>query len=292
MGTTIHKIYVLSLLGICALSTIVIGLYGSNYYSTSLEERPFHPLYDTLKPTGLAGHGYGIIGTVMISFGVVMYSSRKRVRSLGSLGKLKHFLEFHIFLCLLGPILVVYHTTFKIGGLVAVSLWSMTAVVLSGVVGRYFYVQVPKGIQGHELSVADLQKENTRLAEYLSKQFGLSSDFIGRIDALALPPLRGARMTLMEVINFFIVNDLTRRSKLRKMFARLERQGLHAGALHQLRTIASRKIVLTRRIAFLEQFKQIFHYWHVVHLPFSIVMFLILFVHVGVAVAFGYSWIW
>jgi len=61
--------------------------------------------------------------------------------------------------------------------------------------------------------------------------------------------------------------------------------------LSDVRTLATRRIILTRRIAFLQQFRQVFYYWHVVHLPFSIVMFLILFVHVGVAIAFGYTWI-
>jgi hypothetical protein len=37
--------------------------------------------------------------------------------------------------------------------------------------------------------------------------------------------------------------------------------------------------------------KQIFHYWHVVHLPFSVIMFVILLIHVAVTVAFGYTWI-
>jgi len=87
------------------------------------------------------------------------------------------------------------------------------------------------------------------------------------------------------------VNDLTRRSRLRALFEKLERRGLHGQVLVRIRAMASRRIVLTRRIAFLQQFKRIFHYWHVVHLPFSIVMFVILSIHVGVAIAFGYTWI-
>jgi len=287
-----HKAYIFFLVVIALLSALIIGIRGAEYYSTPLGERPFHPQYESLKPSGLQGQGFGIIGTMMISCGVALYSSRKRVRLMANFGKIKHFLEFHIFLCLLGPILVVYHTTFKIGGLVAVSFWSMTAVVLSGFIGRYFYVQIPKGIQGNELSRAELHVENGKLADDLATKFGLSKDFITWIDAIAVPKEWAPRMSLVEVINFFVINDLTRRSKLNQLFVRLERHGLHPSLLARLRTIALRRITLTRRIAFLEQFRQIFHYWHVIHLPFSIVMFLVLFVHIGVAVAFGYTWIW
>ena len=292
MKQTVHTAYVLLLVGVAVLGSALPLLHGWSYYATPLEERPFHPLYESLKPTGLVGHGYGVVGSLMILVGVALYSSRKRLRVFAGIGKVKYFLEFHIFLCLLGPILVVYHTTFKIGGLVAVSFWSMAAVVLSGLIGRYFYVQIPKGIQGNELSVAEMTAENKKLAEVLTTRFGLDADILRRIDAIASPPKDPARMSMMETINFFLVNDLTRRARLRTVFARLERQGHHHHALRALRATATRRIVLTRRIALLQQFRRIFHYWHVVHLPFSIIMVAILLIHVAVAIAFGYTWIW
>jgi len=292
MRKSTHTIFIAFLILIGGLITVVPLIYGFSYYTTPLEERPFHPQYDTLKPTGTLGHGYGIIGSFMIISGVIIYSSRKRLRALAHLGKIKHFLEFHIFLCLVGPILILYHTTFKFGGLVSVSFWSMTAVVLSGLVGRYFYIQIPKSIHGNELSAAELEKEKERLGDTFRATFGLQPEVINAIDAIALPDRNVAEMSLLEVIKFFVFNDLTRKARLRHLFARLQRAGLHRQAVRQLRVLANHRIVLMRRVAFLRKFKQIFHYWHVIHLPFSIVMFLILFVHVAVALAFGYTWIW
>ena len=287
-----HKAFLFFLFLLAILSAVIIGVRGASYYAASEQDRPFHPQYDSLKPSGFEGHGYGIVGTAMITLGVVMYSSRKRLRALAGLGRISYFLEFHIFLCLLGPVLVVYHTTFKIGGLVAVSFWSMMAVVLSGVVGRYFYVQIPKGIHGNELSMSDLHAENAKLGRVLLEQFGLTDNIVARIDAVAMPPRDVTRMSLMEVVTFFVLNDVTRRAKLHHLLRDLRRRGLKADTLERLRHLAIRRMVLTRRIAFLQQFKQVFHYWHVIHLPFSIIMFVILFVHVGVAIAFGYTWIW
>jgi hypothetical protein len=56
--------------------------------------------------------------------------------------------------------------------------------------------------------------------------------------------------------------------------------------------LANERLVISRRMALLEKLRGIFHLWHVVHLPFSIIMLVILFIHVGVALAFGYRWIW
>jgi hypothetical protein len=36
---------------------------------------------------------------------------------------------------------------------------------------------------------------------------------------------------------------------------------------------------------------QLFHYWHVIHKPFAIIMYIIMFVHILVAVYVGYTWI-
>ena len=291
MSKGIHLAYVALLIIVGILSGFVLGARGVEYYLTPDKERPFHSDYELLKPTGTYGHGYGIIGSLMIILGVVLYSTRKRVRRFSGLGGIKHYLEFHIFLCLTGPLLVLYHTTFKFGGLVAVSFWSMTAVVLSGLIGRYFYVQIPKGIQGNELSAAEIVAEHQKLAEVLQNQYGISPDILQRLDAIAQPPKPVSAMTLAEVLQFFVLNDLTRRTKLLSAFEIPGKEQPSRALVKQLHRLANRRIILTRRIAFLEQFRQIFHYWHVIHLPFSIVMFVILLIHVGVAVAFGYTWI-
>jgi hypothetical protein len=73
------------------------------------------------------------------------------------LGKLENWLEFHIFLCALGPIMVLFHTAYKFGGIVAVSFWSMVAVFLSGIIGRFIYLQIPRSIEGRELSLNDVK---------------------------------------------------------------------------------------------------------------------------------------
>jgi len=95
----------------------------------------------------------------MILFGVVMYITAKKYGYLDRYIRLKYLLEFHIFLCTLGPILVLFHTTFKFGGIVSVAFWSMTAIVLSGVVGRYLYLQIPKSVSGRTKSLQEIETD-------------------------------------------------------------------------------------------------------------------------------------
>jgi hypothetical protein len=59
----------------------------------------------------------------------------------------------------------------------------------------------------------------------------------------------------------------------------------------ELETLAINEVRLAGQAALLGPFQRLFRYWHVFHLPLAIVMFLILAVHVTVAILFGYAWI-
>ena len=137
---------------------VFLAFLGGKYYSTPIEERFFHQQNEILKPSGIVGHGLGIAGSLFMLIGVFSYMIRKRIRIFQRFGILKHWLEFHIFLCSLGPILVLYHTSFKFGGLVAVSFWSMVAVVFSGIIGRFIYLQIPRTIEGREMTRNEILK--------------------------------------------------------------------------------------------------------------------------------------
>lgn len=289
MNSTAHRIFVALLTTLAVVSLCVILVRNADYYVLTQEERPFHPRYDQVKPSGMESHGYGIVGSALIIIGVASYSSRKRYRMFQHVGKIKYFLEFHIFLCLFGPVLVLYHTTFKFGGIVAVSFWCMAAVAMSGVVGRYLYVQIPKGIQGDELDVKELERTNNELKQQLQDRFGLDEIDMRKIDALAAPQQRSE--SLVAILLFFAADDITLRSRLKKIVQHLHGRSVDPAVVRSVVRVAGQRIRLLRRIMFLEKLKYYFHYWHVIHLPFSIIMFVILFIHIAVAVAFGYTWI-
>src|SRR3972149_1821191 len=111
-----HRFFGLFLLLHALTAAVVLTLNGWDYYFASAEDRVFMPEHRAMRPSGDLSHGLGIIGATMITVGVVMYSTRKRVNSLWNLGKLSVWLEIHITLCLHGPILVVLDTLFNSGG--------------------------------------------------------------------------------------------------------------------------------------------------------------------------------
>jgi len=158
MSANLHRIYIALLSVIVLITIILLAFQGFSYYRLPLEERFYHEGFQSLKPGGMLGHGYGILGTFLMITGILMYMARKRMRSLARLGRLSHWLEFHIFLCTLGPLLILFHTSFKFGGIVAVSFWSMVAVFLSGIIGRFIYIRIPRTIEGRELTLQEVRE--------------------------------------------------------------------------------------------------------------------------------------
>jgi hypothetical protein len=167
----LHRIYIGLMITVTLLTLGLLIYSGYTYYNTGMEERFYHPGHLTLKPSGLWGHAFGILGSFFMLSGVLLYIARKRMRSLSRLGKVKHWLEFHIFLCTLGPILVLFHTSFKFGGVVSISFWSMVAVFLSGIIGRFIYIRIPRTIEGRELSLSEVRAMKGEQGEVVTDQY-------------------------------------------------------------------------------------------------------------------------
>ena len=290
MNKSLHRVYVILFIIVGVGVTGLLWLNGYNFYTAPIEERFFQPQYEMLKPSGILGHAFGILGSIMMILGVAIYMIRKRVRRFFTVGYLKYWLEFHIFLCTVGPILVLYHTAFKFGGIVAVSFWSMVAVVASGVAGRFIYLQIPRTIQGNEISVKELNEMNDDLTHKLKSEFSINGNILSRLE-------RHSQTDKYKQVGFgtsfvmMIQDFLGTSSVLRQIKREIKHLGIKGERGNEIIKISRSKLVLSRKIGMLRTTQKLFRYWHIVHLPFAITMFVIMFIHIAVTIAFGYKWI-
>lgn len=130
------------------LFMVVLFVLGRMYW----DERYYVP------EEGL-GYGLGLVGGVMmlVAYG---YGAVKHIGWLRQSGILRHWLRIHIFFGIAGPLLIILHSTFRIGSLNgAIALLSMVLVFLSGVMGRYLYSKIHYGLGGQKAKMTDV-KEN------------------------------------------------------------------------------------------------------------------------------------
>ncbi len=287
MSPLVHRLYISSLVAVVVIVTIYLAVNGFQYYSTSLEERFYHDNHDWFKPSGAFGHGLGIIGTLLILIGVFGYIARKRYQFLARFGRLKYWLEFHIFLCTLGPIMILFHTAFKFGGIVSISFWSMVAVVASGVIGRFIYIQIPRTIEGRELSLGEIRALQLDLAGTLRSSFHMSDQQVDRL----LASIQSAVIDSGNILARYWQTHLDDRRRLRSARGILREAGLSRQAVQQVTGLINKDIKINHRIERLQTMVKLFKYWHVAHLPFALIMLIIMVVHVIVTLLFGYRWI-
>jgi hypothetical protein len=283
-----HRIYISTLISIIVFVTALLLVKGIPYYSTSLEERFYHPDHDLFKPSGLFGHGLGVIGSLLIVIGVFSYMARKRYRFLSRLGRLKYWLEFHIFLCVLGPVMILFHTAFKFGGIVSVSFWSMVVVVASGVIGRYIYLQIPRTMEGRELSLNEVRQIKDNVNVTIKNRYKLDEGSYSAIlsytqsNTLYLHGNIVFRMIRRYFVDFKRIKGLKRTLKKNK----LSKTGI-SGIIRLIK----KEISLNNKLQRLQTMQRLFKYWHIVHLPFALIMLVIMIIHVGITLAFGARWI-
>lgn len=282
-----ERMYHLALAGIWLTVAGGLLIQGWSYYTLPLAERPYLEAHALYTPAGEVGLPLGVIGTLMIVVGVAMYVARKRMKALRGLGKLRHWLSFHIFLCTLGPFLILLHSSFKVGGLVSISFWSMVIVVLSGIVGRYVYVRIPKTLHGQFHSLVQLEAEKAHLMTAIRAVSHLEEAAVDRLfPPLEKNPAHGFLRAFVRAMQYD-VQARRNRKWIDEQVAALPigadgRGELHDYVLRYTRTEQQRMLLVP--------FQRVFQYWHTFHIPLAVVMFLVMGVHIGVAIMFGYVW--
>ena len=98
----------------------------------------------------LFGHSIGIVGFVFMLMTETLYSFRKRSRSV-KWGKMSNWLQFHIFTGLVGPYMVLLHTSWKFNGIAGVTTLFTVIIVISGFIGRYIFTRIPRTLDGLEI---------------------------------------------------------------------------------------------------------------------------------------------
>jgi len=263
-------------------------LSGVDYYRMPLFDRAYSDLHELYKPSGFVGHGYGIVGSLLMIVGVGMYSVRKRWKRMHSMGRLRNWLTIHIFLCTLGPFLVVLHTAFRFGGIISVAFWSMVIVVASGVFGRYVYVWIPKTVEGEFISESLLKARRNRLVQELSVDLKLAPEVV---ETVLAGDRSGRPVRLRAAIVAAITSDFRRRRTPSRFEKRLRSFGVDRSKVEEIIPRLMNAHQLQDQMIILMPFQRLFGYWHVFHLPLAGVMFLIMFLHIAVAITFGYYWI-
>jgi xanthosine utilization system XapX-like protein len=113
--------------------------------------------------SGFFGHLLGVLGFILMLMTELLYSLRKRSRT-ARWGRMSDWLQFHIFTGLVGPYMVLLHSSWKFNGLAGAVTLMTLIIVLSGFIGRYIYTLIPRTLEGLEMNVPASPQQEAALA--------------------------------------------------------------------------------------------------------------------------------
>jgi hypothetical protein len=225
------------------------------------------------------GYWLGVAGAVAMLL-LFSYPMRKYLRFMHRWGKVKWWFWVHMALGIAGPLLILLHSTFRIGSLnAAVALYSMVIVALSGVVGRFIKLRVHRGLHGEMSSLRELQTRAGFVQSDARSRLHFAPQVEVRLREFELRELHaraGWSSSLRQVFVLpwqqvwtYAACALELRRVLRHIAARrdwahdeLVRRERHA------RRLTWRYLGAVVRVAQFSAYERVFALWHVAHVPF------------------------
>jgi thioredoxin reductase/ferredoxin len=276
-----------------AIGTLVVGgliAVGWRYYLLPRAVRYKAPDHAFLKPSGLWGHGVGILATKFMLLNFV-YPLRKRLPLFKGRGSIAPWLRFHVFVGIMSPMVILFHTAFQWGNQLATSTYfSVLVVVLTGLIGRYIYgwVRFDPGDAAEAKRLGDALGDLVAHLPEGWRQYAQTQD----------PPLRhllaviggGARRprSLLGLLLRTPGEALRIRRGLRharRLFVEPLAYHSFCAQVHQLRRLRT-------KVQFHRSLKRLMSAWRSLHVVLAVVLLALIAMHVWVSLRVGFRWLW
>ncbi len=225
------------------------------------------------------GYWLGVSGGTMMLL-LFSYPLRKYVRFMHRWGKVKWWFAVHMVLGIGGPMLILLHSTFRLGSLNAtVAFFSMVIVASSGVVGRFLYVRVHRGLHGERSNFKELQNRAGLAEGEMKSRFRFAPEVAERLlafEAMALTAPSGWATVVRNVTLLPLrqrsaynacVHDLNERLRVIAKERAWSRDHLRRRR-RQVASLTRRYLSSVVRVAQFTAYERLFALWHVLHVPF------------------------
>ena len=253
---------------------------------------PLHFSYHPYVAKSFVPHLLGIIGSVMVACGAVFYAMRKRIKAMRNLGKMKYWLELHILFCLVGPLLIVYHSAFKVlAPNSAISFYVMMTIVASGVVGRYIYRHFQFTLSGERVSLKEMNAEAGKMDEEIRERLSGARGLFDTVSKFS--KLNEGRTSGGLFKSFFVMIRLDLVEK--RLKRQIRKQMRSAGRPDPSRSLTDRgsieaalirRISLAKNISALEATTKLFSFWHKLHVPLVWILIITFIAHIAAVLIF------
>jgi hypothetical protein len=247
--------------------------------------------FELITPAYGIGHLLGILGTLLMLM-LLIYPARKRFSALSTIGSVKMWFRIHMIFGILGPVCILFHTTFRLGSLNSnVALVSMLVITMSGIIGRFIYCNIHFGLYGRKASLIELRDNLQQQKEQVKKQLASISGIKEELFKLADYVLK-PRTSLFESIKLVLSIGWRTTFVLWKIRfitnIYLRRNSASKGWAYTIKRIMRRKVRIEAQLFLLQAvsvarfgfFERLFALWQVLHIPLTYILVVVAILHV------------
>jgi hypothetical protein len=237
------------------------------------------------------GYNMGLVGGLLM-LSLLLYPLRKRVRWLDRLGSMLYWFRYHMVVGIGAPVLILFHSTFKTGSMNgAVALYAMLLVATSGVVGRFLYRHIHRGMYGQQLSMADAEnalKGSTEAMREIFHDFPEIEQRLVKFREYAFADLGGTWPRIRRFVTLHIRGRRLSRS-VREQLKRAMKKAKREQLLNRNQRILTYRLAKEKANAYVDavceasqltSWERLFSLWHVIHIPFLYLLVVSGIVHV------------
>ena len=229
------------------------------------------------------GYYLGLIGgSLMLT--LLLYPLRKRWTALESVGSMRGWFSFHIAAGILAPVLILFHSTFRLSSINgAIAFWSMVVVTLSGVVGRFIYLHVHVELDGRHATMKELERYLEKRADNAQHILDRIPEIRDRLHEYGKKALSDDVTTQQRIWRFFSASwekEILITTALRVVYKALKATAAREG-WPSSRLVAERKaheLIITDFVRAIDDtarfaaWESLLEWWHFLHLPVIIVL--------------------
>lgn len=220
----------------------------------------------------------GYVGTALMVLSMA-YLLQRRFGWFHKTATNQFWLDVHIMTGIVGPLFILLHSALRLTTWVSIPFWSMAAVVISGVIGRYLYTLVPALTSRHDLEILEHRRAITELAS----DHPAAGDYAYQImEREAARAERSWEIGLVPLLVWVMTDDLRRmwaRRRDRRALKRLAPRGIARRIARRI----DRVVFYERRKELAPRSKALLRSWKRVHIPFSMVLLVTMLLHIAIA---------
>jgi len=228
------------------------------------------------------GYALGIIGGSLMLV-LLLYPLRKHWKLARNWFSIRHWFKMHMLLGVIGPLLILFHSNFQLGSLNSnIALFSMLLVSGSGVIGRYAYQKIHRGLYGAQIEFSELKQAFDKSKTHFEQSALLDEKLkekLARIESNVVRrkiPFFTALSSHRQIKKIQKLIQRKCRLKAKQLVGRNKKRDVFVQEAKYLLTGLTR----LKGMANYALYARVFSLWHIFHLPIFFMMIIAGVVHV------------